>query len=79
MLDPYMDARDEPVEIPVGHLSDEALDGLIQQYITQFHGLNEMEDPGDNERQVRSALERGELGIFFDPSENQAALHPKKT
>lgn len=76
-LDPYIDPRNEPFEIPVDALSEDALDGLIEGYCTQFHGLNDLEDPVGNKAVVRKAIEKGDLAIWFDPVEGTASLHPK--
>lgn len=75
-LDPYSDPRLEPVEIPADCLSEEALDGLIESYCTQFHGLNDQEDPIENKMAVKKALAEGKLKVWFDQEEEVAALHP---
>ena len=77
-LDPYQDPRNQPFEIPKEALSPEALDGMIESYCTQYHGLNDMEDPISNKETVRKALEKGALTIWFDPTTNDAAIHPKE-
>lgn len=78
-FDPYTDPREEPYEVPLDMLSEEAVDGLIESYLTQYHGLNETEDPGDNKARVREALKKGELKVYFDPVDEVAALHSKRT
>lgn len=75
--DPYTDPRNEPIEISKDDLSDDAIDGLIDSYCSQFHGLNDQEDPAENRAVVRKALFDGKLGIYFDPAEEVAALHHK--
>lgn len=57
------------MKIPSNHLSDDALDGLIQEFV-----LREGTEYGDSEfnletkvEQVRKQLERGEAEIHFDP------------
>lgn len=77
-FDPYQDPRMAPFEIPRDALSEEALDGLVESYCTQFHGLNEVEDPIGYKSNVYSALNKGDLTIWFDPTTNTAAIHPKE-
>lgn len=77
-LDPYQDPRNEPFEIPKEALSEDALDGMIETYCTQFHGLNDVEDPIANKDVVRKALDKGSLQIWFDPTTDSAAIHPKE-
>ena len=62
-------AEQEPVPIPHGELSPEALTGVIQSFV-----LREGTDYGEREftleqkmAQVRTQLESGEAQIFFDP------------
>lgn len=76
-FEPYADPRNEPFEIPMDALSEEAQNGLIEGYCTQFHGLNDLEDPIENKSVVRKAIKKGDLAIWFDPVEGTASLHPK--
>lgn len=80
-LDPYMDPRDQPFEISydllVGELSPEAVEGLIDSYCTQYHGLNETESPIENRDLVKKALSNGDLSAWFDPKDGSVSLHPK--
>jgi uncharacterized protein len=65
-----------PIEIPLSSLSREALSGVIENFI-----LREGTDYGSNEvsyeakeRQVMKQLERGDVKIVFDPSEETVSL-----
>lgn len=76
-FDAYQDPRLAPFEVPRDAISEEALDGLVESYCTQFHGLNDVEDPISHKNEVYSALKSGELTIWFDPESNSVAIHPK--
>ena len=63
------DDRPEPVEIPHAQLSEEALWGLIEEFVTR-----DGTDYGASERSLESKaaavlrrLERGEAKVVFDP------------
>lgn len=77
-LDPYQDPRFVPFEIPKDALSSEALDSMIESYCTQYHGINDLEDPISNKGLVEKALNNGTLTIWYDPSTESAAIHPKE-
>ena len=62
-------AEQEPVPVPHGELSPEALTGVIQSFV-----LREGTDYGEREftleqkmAQVRAQLETGDAQIFYDP------------
>lgn len=77
-FEPSIDPRDKPFEIPWGALQEETLDALIESYCTQFHGVNDSEDPIGNKPLVRAALVKGDLCLWFDPVEGVASLHPRE-
>jgi len=67
------------VEIPVGRISPEALDGLIEEFVTR-----DGTDYGEQEqtleakkRAVAGQLDRGEVVIVFDPESETCNLVPK--
>ncbi|WP_166263660.1 YheU family protein [Marinobacter caseinilyticus] len=68
------DPREEPFEVDVELLTQDQLDGLIDEYCTRFHGLNESESPLAERGKVAAAIRRGELKVWFDPVENTAGL-----
>ena len=66
----------EPVLIPHGELSAEALHGVIESFV-----LREGTDYGEREysleqkvAQVRAQLERGQARILFDPQSNTVTI-----
>jgi uncharacterized protein YheU (UPF0270 family) len=70
------DPREESFQVDVGLLTDDQLDGLIDEYCTRYHGLNDTENPMQEKERVRAAVRRGELVVWFDPVENTAGLSP---
>lgn len=61
--------------IPYTELSPEALDDLIAQYITQEHGLNDIEDPVTTYHdEVRQSLVEGKLVVVYSQSSKTAWL-----
>ena len=65
--------------IPLESLSDEARQGLVDEYCMRENGRNETEDPLDTCRQgVEKALAEGRLLVLYTPyNPNQvAALVP---
>jgi uncharacterized protein YheU (UPF0270 family) len=73
------DAAD-PVEIPWGAISPDALQGLIESFV-----LREGTDYGAREfsheqkvAQVRAQLQSGEARILFDPATASVTLLPKQ-
>ena len=66
----------EPILIPHGELSAQALQGVIESFV-----LREGTDYGEREysleqkaAQVRAQLERGQARILFDPETNTVTL-----
>ena len=71
---PESDPRQEPFVVDKDLINEELLDGLIQEYCTRYHGLNDQEHPLNEVERVRAAVRRGELVVWFDPVENAAGL-----
>lgn len=71
---PEQDPREEPFVVDTVLLTEDQLDGLVQEYCTRYHGLNDQESPLDERARVRAAVNRGELVVWFDPVENTAGL-----
>lgn len=61
--------------IPLEQLSDEALDGLVEEYCIREHGLNETESPlAERKAGIVAALRRGEMVVLYTPNNpNQVA------
>lgn len=61
--------------IPTDQLSPEALEGLIEEYCTREHGLNETESPlAERKAFVRELVRRGEVVVLYTPNNpNQVA------
>ena len=68
------DPRQEPFTVPLSMLTQEQLDGLVQEYCTRYHGLNETENPLAEHGKVLQALRDGRLSVWFDPVENLASV-----
>lgn len=68
------DPRQEPFVVETGLLTEDQLDGLVQEYCTRYHGLNDSENPLKEQSVVLAAVRRGELVVWFDPVENTAGL-----
>ncbi|HEY8495142.1 MAG TPA: YheU family protein [Myxococcota bacterium] len=73
-----MAERPEPVEVPIDALSAEALQGVIESFVSR-----EGTDYGEVERtlaekvaDVRRQLERGEARIVFDPETESVNIVP---
>lgn len=64
------------MKIPYTELTRDALDGLISQYITQEHGLNDVEDPSTHYNSVYQAVVAGELVVIFSKIRCKAWLSP---
>ena len=63
------DTRARPLEIPHGGLSQEALQALIEEFVSRDgtdYGLRER-TLESKVREVRALLDRGEARIVFDP------------
>lgn len=70
------DPRQEMFQVETSLLSEDQLDGLIDEYCTRYHGINDTESPLDEKGRVRAAVERGDLVVWFNPVENTAGLSP---
>ncbi|WP_404363012.1 hypothetical protein [Marinobacter sp.] len=68
------DPREEPFVVDTELLSDDQLEGLVDEYCTRFHGTNETELPLSERDRVMAAVKRGDLVVWFDPLENAAGL-----
>lgn len=73
------DQASERVEIPASRLSRDALDGLIEEFVTR-----DGTDYGEQEytleekkNAVARQLERGEVVIVFDPESETCNIIPK--
>lgn len=71
---PESDPRDEPFVVGTDLLTEDQLEGLVQEYCTRYHGLNEQESPLHEHSRVLAAVRRGDLVVWFDPVENTAGL-----
>lgn len=71
---PEQDPREEPFVVDTDLLTEDQLEGLVQEYCTRYHGLNEQESPLHEHGLVLAAVRRGDLVVWFDPVENSAAL-----
>lgn len=69
----------DPVEIPWESLSGDALQGVIEEYVTREgteYGLHEI--PLERKvAQVRRQLERSEAQILFDPASGSCHIVPR--
>ncbi|MBE94945.1 hypothetical protein [Marinobacter sp.] len=72
--EPQPDPREEKFVVDVELLSDDQLDGLVDEYCTRYHGLNDTENPMAERERVKSAVRRRDLVVWFDPVENTASL-----
>ena len=72
--EPQPDPREEKFVVDVGLLSEDQLDGLVDEYCTRYHGLNDTENPMEERERVKSAVRRRDLVVWFDPVENTAGL-----
>src|SRR6185369_17547068 len=74
------EARPLPfVEVPVERISREALDGLIEEFVTRDgtdYGLQER-TLEEKKRAVARQLDRGEVVILFDPESETCNIVPK--
>jgi len=68
------DPRQEKFVVDLDLLSEDQLEGLVDEYCTRYHGLNDTENPLDERSRVRAAVARGDLVVWFDPVENTAGL-----
>lgn len=72
--EPQSDPREEKFVVDAELLSEDLLDGLVDEYCTRYHGLNDTENPMSERDRVKSAVRRRDLVIWFDPVENTASL-----
>ncbi|MCL7944795.1 hypothetical protein [Marinobacter sp. ATCH36] len=72
--EPQPDPREEKFVVDAQLLSGDQLDGLVDEYCTRYHGLNDTENPMSERERVKSAVRRGDLVVWFDPVENTASL-----
>lgn len=70
------DPRQEKFQVDTELLTEDQLDGLIDEYCTRYHGLNDTENPMGEKQRVLAAVKRGDLVVWFDPVENTAGLSP---
>jgi uncharacterized protein YheU (UPF0270 family) len=70
------DEQSEPVEVPLDALSDAALRGLVEEFVSR-----DGTDYGRHERSleekvtdVRRQLQRGEAAIMFDPETRSTTI-----
>ncbi|MGF2734704.1 hypothetical protein [Marinobacter sp. DUT-1] len=73
-LQPEPDPREEKFVVDTELLSEDQLQGLVEEYCTRYHGLNDTENPFAEREGVMAAVRRGELVVWFDPVENTAGL-----
>lgn len=68
------DPREEKFVVDTGLLSEDQIEGLVDEYCTRYHGLNDTENPMAERGRVLATVRRGELVVWFDPVENTAGL-----
>ncbi|WP_138441190.1 YheU family protein [Marinobacter alexandrii] len=68
------DPREEKFVVETELLTQDQLNGLVEEYCTRYHGLNETESPLAERDKVAAAVKRGDLVVWFDPVENTAGL-----
>ncbi|KAA1173940.1 hypothetical protein FWJ25_11040 [Marinobacter salinexigens] len=71
---PQPDPRQEKFVVDTDLLTEDQVAGLVEEYCTRYHGLNDTENPLAERDRVRAAVKRGELVVWFDPVENTAGL-----
>ncbi|MBE02395.1 hypothetical protein [Marinobacter lutaoensis] len=71
---PQPDPRQERFVVDTSLLTEDQLQGLVEEYCTRYHGLNDVEDPLSERARVLAAVRKGELVVWFDPVENSAGL-----
>lgn len=75
---PEADPRQEPFIVETELLSDDQLEGLVEEYCTRYHGVNDTESPMAEKARVMTAVKQGDLVVWFNPVENTAGLGPKQ-
>lgn len=73
-LQPEPDPREEKFVVDTQLLTEDQLLGLVEEYCTRYHGLNDTENPFAERERVMAAVRRGDLVVWFDPVENNAGL-----
>ncbi|WP_372985544.1 hypothetical protein [Marinobacter sp.] len=73
-LQPEPDPREEKFVVETELLTEDQLQGLVEEYCTRYHGLNDTENPFSERERVMAAVRRGDLVVWFDPVENSAGL-----
>ncbi|KMQ74276.1 hypothetical protein [Marinobacter subterrani] len=68
------DPREEKFTVDTDLLTEDQLLGLVEEYCTRYHGLNDAENPFAERNLVMAAVRRGDLVVWFDPVENTAGL-----
>lgn len=71
---PQPDPRQEKFVVDYELLTEDQLNGLVEEYCTRYHGLNDTESPLAERSKVLAAVRGGELVVWFDPVENTAGL-----
>ncbi|MDX1635275.1 MAG: hypothetical protein R3280_11595 [Marinobacter sp.] len=74
---PEQDPRDAPFVVDTDLLTEDQLEGLVQEYCTRFHGINDTENPLAEQARVMAAVRRGDLVVWFDPVQESAGLDRK--
>ncbi|MDL0433029.1 hypothetical protein QPM17_17950 [Marinobacter sp. TBZ242] len=72
--EPQPDPREEKFVVDTELLSEDQIEGLVDEYCTRYHGLNDTENPMSERERVTVAVRRGDLVVWFDPVENTASL-----
>ncbi|WP_165855185.1 YheU family protein [Marinobacter sp. JSM 1782161] len=75
---PQSDPREEPFVVDTNLLTEDQLEGLVEEYCTRYHGINDVESPFNEKQQVMTAIKKGELVVWFNPVENTAGLGPRQ-
>ena len=68
------DPRQEKFVVDFELLTEDQLNGLVEEYCTRYHGLTDTESPLAERSEVAAAVRRGDLVVWFDPVENTAGL-----
>ena len=71
---PQPDPRQEKFVVDSELLTEDQLNGLVEEYCTRYHGLNDTESPLAERSKVLAAVRSGDLVVWFDPVENTAGL-----
>lgn len=70
------DPREERFVVDTGLIPEDQIMGLVEEYCTRYHGLNDTESPMAERDRVRAAVARGDLAVWFDPVDNTVGLAP---